>query len=322
MPVSTLSPPVSEALEMPLEDRPLAGSSSGKGGASVDGSDKAEEDDDDWLMSDDEAFDQARRHAPTSAPILSGPQRSLSKWSRDPAQAAISTDSEPLDTLSHSDPMDLADTTPVDALRDMEIRDSAKVQRTFYDVGYREGITAGKLSTLQAGFDEGFNLSAPLGRARGNMRGQANALQHYLTDFKAQAKRNPATKSKLQRQRLQAREPADQQAGNSSPTPRTDRTELQDDEDKENVAVREVVRNILDQIEQANVDNLLEPDWEARRHEEEHAKGSGSASEGPGYTFETEEAKAKREAVLPELRQRMDTVLNRVWKDDAERQSV
>ncbi|GAC74281.1 hypothetical protein PANT_10c00089 [Moesziomyces antarcticus T-34] len=63
------------------------------------------------------------------------------------------------------------------AARAMTQRDSAKVEAQFQDTGYREGITAGKLSTLQNGFDQGFNeVGAPLGREVGMLRGQLAAL--------------------------------------------------------------------------------------------------------------------------------------------------
>jgi hypothetical protein len=48
-------------------------------------------------------------------------------------------------------------------------------------VGYREGITAGKESALQEGFDAGFALvGAPLGRDLGFLRGMASALVAFL----------------------------------------------------------------------------------------------------------------------------------------------
>ncbi|TKY89816.1 hypothetical protein EX895_001113 [Sporisorium graminicola] len=73
------------------------------------------------------------------------------------------------------------------AARSMAERDSAKVEALFNDVripgdsqsltGYREGITAGKLSSLQSGFDQGFNeVGATLGRQVGVLRGQVAAL--------------------------------------------------------------------------------------------------------------------------------------------------
>ena len=51
-----------------------------------------------------------------------------------------------------------------------------------FQAGYREGITAGKESALQGGFDEGFALvGAPLGREIGLLRGFASALLAFLT---------------------------------------------------------------------------------------------------------------------------------------------
>lgn len=47
--------------------------------------------------------------------------------------------------------------------------------------GYREGITDGKLATLQQGFDTSFAASVPPSRRLGQLRGQANALLSHLT---------------------------------------------------------------------------------------------------------------------------------------------
>lgn len=47
--------------------------------------------------------------------------------------------------------------------------------------GYREGITAGKESALQEGFDAGFaQVGAPLGRELGILRGVASVLVSFL----------------------------------------------------------------------------------------------------------------------------------------------
>ncbi|ETW81528.1 hypothetical protein HETIRDRAFT_247413, partial [Heterobasidion irregulare TC 32-1] len=57
----------------------------------------------------------------------------------------------------------------------------AKLSSDFTNAGYREGITAGKESALQEGFDAGFaQIGVPLGRELGIMRGLAAALQHFL----------------------------------------------------------------------------------------------------------------------------------------------
>jgi hypothetical protein len=54
-------------------------------------------------------------------------------------------------------------------------------------VGYREGITAGKESALQEGFDTGFaNVGAPLGRDIGFLRGMSSALVAFLNSSACQ----------------------------------------------------------------------------------------------------------------------------------------
>ncbi|WVQ83368.1 hypothetical protein IAT38_005509 [Cryptococcus sp. DSM 104549] len=55
-------------------------------------------------------------------------------------------------------------------------REYNRIANTYSDAGYREGITDGKLATLQDGFDEGFALSVPLSRQVGSLRGRAAAL--------------------------------------------------------------------------------------------------------------------------------------------------
>jgi len=55
-------------------------------------------------------------------------------------------------------------------------REWNKLSADFMNAGYREGITAGKESALQEGFDDGFaSVGAPLGRQVGALRGTANA---------------------------------------------------------------------------------------------------------------------------------------------------
>ncbi|CDO76093.1 hypothetical protein BN946_scf184649.g19 [Trametes cinnabarina] len=57
-----------------------------------------------------------------------------------------------------------------------------KISSEFTNAGYREGITAGKESALQQGFDEGFaQVGAPIGRELGILRGLCSALIAFLT---------------------------------------------------------------------------------------------------------------------------------------------
>ncbi|OWZ33002.1 hypothetical protein C356_05559 [Cryptococcus neoformans c45] len=51
-----------------------------------------------------------------------------------------------------------------------------RIASKYSDAGYREGITDGKLSTLQQGFDEAFAQSVSLSRRMGALRGRAAAL--------------------------------------------------------------------------------------------------------------------------------------------------
>jgi len=55
------------------------------------------------------------------------------------------------------------------------------MEAVFTDAGYREGITAGKERTLQAGFDSGFaSVGAPIGRELGILRGITSALLPFV----------------------------------------------------------------------------------------------------------------------------------------------
>ncbi|KAG6812240.1 hypothetical protein H0H92_003780 [Tricholoma furcatifolium] len=58
----------------------------------------------------------------------------------------------------------------------------SKMSSEFSDVGYREGITAGKEEFVQEGFDAGFaTIGAPLGRELGLIRGHSSALLSFLS---------------------------------------------------------------------------------------------------------------------------------------------
>ncbi|KAF7297305.1 Yae1-N domain-containing protein [Mycena indigotica] len=56
-----------------------------------------------------------------------------------------------------------------------------KISSEFTNAGYREGITAGKESALQEGFDAGFaQVGVPLGREIGHLRGIVSAVISFL----------------------------------------------------------------------------------------------------------------------------------------------
>ncbi|KAF9260466.1 hypothetical protein L218DRAFT_962624 [Marasmius fiardii PR-910] len=61
----------------------------------------------------------------------------------------------------------------------------AKMSNEFTNAGYREGITAGKESALQEGFDSGFaEVGAPIGRELGHLRGVSSGIVSYLSNTK------------------------------------------------------------------------------------------------------------------------------------------
>lgn len=191
--------------------------------------------------------------------------------------------------------------------------------------GYREGITSGKLSTLQSGFDEGFNQAALLGRAKGFMRGQVLALLHWnnsngaAAGEEAEASLNGTATASSSRPLRGARrggglrrvrgggavgralpviEGSDENAPEESPTSRSS-----------SPAPSQPLRTLLDQVDSLNVETLLGPDWEARRHaQEEH--GGGGAAENEESKHEEELAKAaKARERLETLRQKVDKVV-------------
>ncbi|KAL8278469.1 hypothetical protein RQP46_009159 [Phenoliferia psychrophenolica] len=74
--------------------------------------------------------------------------------------------------------MDDEPNSVVDAVSDQEW---SKLSTRYSDAGYRDGITFGKQSRLQTGFDEGFNQTSPFARQVGSLRGIAASLLSILT---------------------------------------------------------------------------------------------------------------------------------------------
>lgn len=75
--------------------------------------------------------------------------------------------------------MEVDDSPWEDGANTTSVQDSewSKISSDFLNAGYREGITAGKESALQAGFDEGFaETGAPIGRNIGLLRGHISSL--------------------------------------------------------------------------------------------------------------------------------------------------
>lgn len=63
--------------------------------------------------------------------------------------------------------------------------DTRRLQAQHNTVGYREGIAAGKASSIQAGFDQGFALGANIGIRAGQILGLLEGIRAALVDVGA-----------------------------------------------------------------------------------------------------------------------------------------
>ncbi|ODN94370.1 hypothetical protein L198_05229 [Cryptococcus wingfieldii CBS 7118] len=69
-------------------------------------------------------------------------------------------------------------------------KEYTRISTVYSDAGYREGITDGKLVTLQEGFDQAFAQAVPLSRGVGSLRGRAAALLAFATSLSPSAPEN------------------------------------------------------------------------------------------------------------------------------------
>lgn len=100
-----------------------------------------------------------------------------------------------------------------------------------HKAGYREGITAGKESALQDGFDDGFaSVGAPLGRQVGTLRGKANAALALCLRLEVHALEEELRDivQALSRIRLSALAPPDMQAIEHAKEHESDRPDVGD----------------------------------------------------------------------------------------------
>lgn len=161
--------------------------------------------------------------------------------------------------------------------------------------GYREGITAGKLSTLQVGFDQGFNASTAIGRARGQLRGELLALDAYLGTAQGKVGAAKGSSGRYARAKAVSNRSRSRDAGSTQATVAVD--------DKDGIQAQ--LRQLLREVETLDAEALLPPDWEAKKHEAEHA---GLHTTSSDYVEETEAQRQRREAILVDLRARFETL--------------
>ncbi|KAJ1043128.1 hypothetical protein NDA10_007571 [Ustilago hordei] len=252
------------------------------------------------------AFDTPRRGKRTSLSYISSPSTSsasgrtrtgsISRTARGsrrrPSQAS---DTAADDWLMSED--DTSFSLPA-AARAMAERDSAKVEAQFHDTGYREGITAGKLSTLQQGFNTGFNeVGALLGRQLGQLRGQVAALL-FLTSTLIPDSISTSTSTfagNTCRARRVAMSPS---AGFVLPLLKHPQLEQ----------ARRELEELAKELDGVTLEKIAEPDYEALEHEREHAAEDGGGGGGEAVKRQTEEERRERVAVLQRLEERVHQV--------------
>ncbi|KAH8169800.1 ABC1 domain containing protein [Sarocladium implicatum] len=93
-----------------------------------------------------------------------------------------------MDPAPHQDPLDDvfgADSPPhhdrvLDHQHTSHPSDMRRLETDHTTAGYREGLTAAKASSVQAGFDEGFSLGAALGQVAGQILGTIEGVEEAL----------------------------------------------------------------------------------------------------------------------------------------------
>ncbi|KAI1823701.1 hypothetical protein F4861DRAFT_305167 [Xylaria intraflava] len=91
---------------------------------------------------------------------------------------------DPIDDIFGSDPESLVhglDNTGTNGHADISL-DTRRLQAQHNTVGYRQGITAGKAVTIQAGFDDGFALGANIGIRAGQILGLLEGVSAALAE--------------------------------------------------------------------------------------------------------------------------------------------
>lgn len=160
--------------------------------------------------------------------------------------------------------------------------------------GYREGITKGKQDTLQAGFDEGFNVvGASLGRMVGNLRGEATALLAILISTSSEA---PASKPTIGRGMARLLKPKSTDAT----------TKVQEEHSRRAQELIPQIRALVGDLNRVRLRDIMPPDYEAQLHDAEHAAEETGVT--PKVTRETPEQTQEREAMLPRLEARLSEI--------------
>ncbi|KZZ93338.1 ABC1 domain containing protein [Moelleriella libera RCEF 2490] len=90
-----------------------------------------------------------------------------------------------LDDVFASGPESSSD---VDVQNGSHLSEVPRLETEHTNAGYREGITAAKETSIQAGFDEGYSLGATLGSRAGQLLGLIEGIAEALSDQSGEAR--------------------------------------------------------------------------------------------------------------------------------------
>ncbi|KAK4057869.1 hypothetical protein OIO90_001088 [Microbotryomycetes sp. JL221] len=140
-----------------------------------------------------------------------------------------------------------------------------KMSTKFTDAGYRDGITAGKNSQLQRGFDQGFGLAAVHARRVGILRGIATTLLNMLTasntsstlGFGTSASSTASSSTKAAQ--VWVKQTFDHKEDGSN------------DNRRDKSVVIQSLRSIVERLSKLDEQKVVPPDLEAIEHAKSHA---------------------------------------------------
>ncbi|KAK4055654.1 hypothetical protein OIV83_000200 [Microbotryomycetes sp. JL201] len=138
----------------------------------------------------------------------------------------------------------------------------SKLSSKFTDAGYRDGITEGKNSKLQQGFDQGFGLAAPYARRVGILRGVATSLLSLMTALSASTSGARSFGST-----------ASSSAGSSKPGPAWVQATFNDETGRDKTRIVAQLRNIVERLSKLDESKVVPPDLEAIEHAQTHDEG-------------------------------------------------
>ncbi|KAM0788815.1 hypothetical protein ACM66B_002901 [Microbotryomycetes sp. NB124-2] len=142
-----------------------------------------------------------------------------------------------------------------------------RLANKFTDAGYRDGITEGKNSRLQQGFDQGFGLAAPYARRVGILRGVATSLLNLMTSLSSSSSSSSA------KMFGSIGSSSSSTSSSSKPGPAWVQATFNDNDNsnRDKTTIVAQLRNIVERLSKLDQTKVVPPDLEALEHAKSHA---------------------------------------------------